>query len=211
MRPGGSLNLPGLFRIYSWHARKGWADCKLATCPTQHNPQCVNKRTFSSKYFCSFSIFHVEICLIKRITGTNDHLCMYDRWKWNKSGVINDPLGKTHSLASSEHCFHLKFVLFWKGVTDGRKNGHVQKQWWLPAVTVGRPRGSIVLMSACFNSLCNPFIRLPTTNFWVMNSCGRHTSDFFLSMLWPTAVTAALCRGCESSCHPPQSQCVQIS
>ena len=30
----------------------------------------------------------------------------------NKTGVINDPLGQTHSLASSEHCFHLKFVLF---------------------------------------------------------------------------------------------------
>ena len=27
-------------------------------------------------------------------------------------GVISDPLGQTNSLASSEHCFHLKFVLF---------------------------------------------------------------------------------------------------
>ena len=27
-----------------------------------------------------------------------------------KTGVINDPLGQTHSLASNEHCFH--FVLF---------------------------------------------------------------------------------------------------
>ena len=54
--------------------------------------------------------------------------------------VINDPLGQTHSLACSEHCFRLKFVLFWKLGTDGR---HVQKQLSLPAVTVGRPRGSI--------------------------------------------------------------------
>ena len=28
-----------------------------------------------------------------------------------KTAVINDPLGQTHSLANSEHCFHLKFVL----------------------------------------------------------------------------------------------------
>ena len=31
--------------------------------------------------------------------------------KVTKTGVINDPLGQTHSLASSEHCFRLKFVL----------------------------------------------------------------------------------------------------
>ena len=31
-----------------------------------------------------------------------------------KTGVINDPLGQTHSLASSEHCYRLKFVLFWQ-------------------------------------------------------------------------------------------------
>ena len=30
----------------------------------------------------------------------------------NKTEVSNDPLGQTHSLASSEHCFRLKFVLF---------------------------------------------------------------------------------------------------
>ena len=29
-----------------------------------------------------------------------------------KKGVINDPFGQTHSLASSEYCFRLKFVLF---------------------------------------------------------------------------------------------------
>ena len=30
--------------------------------------------------------------------------------KKNKTGVINDPLGQTYSLASSEHCFHSCFV-----------------------------------------------------------------------------------------------------
>ena len=29
-----------------------------------------------------------------------------------KTGVINDPLGQTHYLVSSENCFHLKLVLF---------------------------------------------------------------------------------------------------
>ena len=57
-----------------------------------------------------------------------------------KTCVINDPLGQTHSLASSEHCFRWKFALFWKVGTDGRR---VQKQWSLRAVTVGWPRGSI--------------------------------------------------------------------
>ena len=29
-----------------------------------------------------------------------------------KNGVINDPLGQTHSLASSEQCFRMDIVLF---------------------------------------------------------------------------------------------------
>ena len=40
----------------------------------------------------------------------------------------NDPLGQTHSLASSEHCFHLKFVLFLLDFEKwGRTDGQVQK------------------------------------------------------------------------------------
>ena len=35
-----------------------------------------------------------------------------DKSKMDKTCVINDPLGQTHSLASSEHCFRLKVVLF---------------------------------------------------------------------------------------------------
>ena len=30
----------------------------------------------------------------------------------NKTGVINDPLSRTHNLTSSKHCVHLKFNLF---------------------------------------------------------------------------------------------------
>ena len=46
--------------------------------------------------------------------------------KLSKTGVINDPLGQTHSLGSSEHCFRLKFVLFWKS-GDGRTDGRTDK------------------------------------------------------------------------------------
>ena len=46
--------------------------------------------------------------------------------KINKTtGVINDPIDQTHSLASSEHCFH--FVLFYyilkSGYGRGRTDG----------------------------------------------------------------------------------------
>ena len=53
-----------------------------------------------------------------------------------KTGVINYPLGQTHSLASSEHCF--RFVLLDLKSGDGRAAGQqVRKQWSLQAVTVG--------------------------------------------------------------------------
>ena len=59
-----------------------------------------------------------------------------------KTGVINDPLGQTHSHASSDHCFLLFcFSRFEKwGWTDGQ---HVRKQLYLPALTLGWPSGSI--------------------------------------------------------------------
>ena len=60
-----------------------------------------------------------------------------------KTGVINDPLCQTHSLASSEHCFCLKFVLFWKvgtGVqTYGRTNNMCENNDpYRPWLWVGR-------------------------------------------------------------------------
>ena len=43
-----------------------------------------------------------------------------------KTGVINDPLGQTHSHTSSEYCFLFCFARFEKlGRTDGQ---HVRKQ-----------------------------------------------------------------------------------
>ena len=67
----------------------------------------------------------------------------------NKTGVTNDPLGQTHSLSGSEHCFHLKFVFLKWGWTDGSRDGrHVRL-----AVNVSRPRGSITCCSK--SSLCS--------------------------------------------------------
>ena len=63
-----------------------------------------------------------------------------------KTGVINDSLGQTHSLAGSQHCFLLFcFSRFEKwGRTYGWTYGqYVRKQWSLPAVTLGWPSGSI--------------------------------------------------------------------
>ena len=90
---------------------------------------------------------HCELCSCFKqlLEYTMKERLFFERTTGNKTGVINDPFGQTHSLASSEHCFRFKFLLFWKVGTDGRTNGrHVQKQWSLPDMTVGRPCGSIL-------------------------------------------------------------------
>ena len=51
----------------------------------------------------------------------------WQKQRENKTGVINDPLGQTHSLASSEHCFLL--FCFAKCEKWGRTYGqHGRKQ-----------------------------------------------------------------------------------
>ena len=44
-------------------------------------------------------------------------------WEWvkkqNVKRVINDPLGRTHSLAISDHYFHLKLGLYWEILKSG--------------------------------------------------------------------------------------------
>ena len=77
-------------------------------------------------------------CNFDYFCGTYYHTVLISQDKYNKTGVINDPLGQTHSLASSEHCFLLFcFARFEKwGRTDGQ---HVRKQWSLKAVTFGWP------------------------------------------------------------------------
>ena len=62
--------------------------------------------------------------------------CIYD-----KTGVINYPLGQTHSLASSEHCFHFDFEKWGRTYERCR---HVRKQPFLPAVSW--PSGSITIL-----------------------------------------------------------------
>ena len=56
-----------------------------------------------------------------------------------KTGVINDLLGQTYpqSRQYSEHCFRLKFVLFWKVGTNGRhvqNNDHYRPWLWVGLV-----------------------------------------------------------------------------
>ena len=53
---------------------------------------------------------------------------------------IYDPLSQTHSPTSSDNYFHAMLPLFCHFL---KSTEHVRKQWSLPAVTVGRPSGSI--------------------------------------------------------------------
>ena len=45
----------------------------------------------------------------------------------HKTGVINDPLSQTHSLASSDHCFLLLFCIEKFGRTDARTDDMCKK------------------------------------------------------------------------------------
>ena len=47
----------------------------------------------------------------------------------DKTGVINDPLGQTHSLASSEHCFLLFCVLLDLKSGDGRTDNMCENNY----------------------------------------------------------------------------------
>ena len=61
-----------------------------------------------------------------------------------KTGVINDPLSQTHSLASSEHCFH--FVMFCQILKsgDGRTYGQTYGRMTCAKnnIPIGRDCGS---------------------------------------------------------------------
>ena len=80
-----------------------------------------------------------------------------------KTGLINDPLGQTHSLTSTEHCYHFVFLKSLDGRTDGR---HVRKQWSLPAVTVGWQSGSITTKSSASSCV---FLIIPLGFVMVMD------------------------------------------
>ena len=57
----------------------------------------------------------------------------------NKTDVINDPLGQTHSLASSEHCF-LMFC-FARSEKWGRTDGRTETTCEKIIITAGRDCG----------------------------------------------------------------------
>ena len=102
----------------------------------------------------------------------------------DKTGVINDPLGQTHSHASSDHCFLLFcFARFEKwGWTDGQ---HVQKQLSLPAVVVGWPSGSIYMSTIphviIYESWWNVQVSLPKISLEL--KCTNHR----MSVIYPAA------------------------
>ena len=64
--------------------------------------------------------------------------------------MCHHPLSQAHIHGSSKHGFFFKFVLFWKVRTDWRK------QWSIPAVIVGWPRGLIYVHTYAnwTNKLC---------------------------------------------------------
>ena len=62
-------------------------------------------------------------CLAKKDKNLGNFICRWGKKRifGNKIGVINDPLGQTHSTANSNNIFHSIFVIiFWKVWTDIR-------------------------------------------------------------------------------------------
>ena len=105
--------------------------------------------------------FYAFICIIKKecegtvfyqlIILTLDKFLFAIRPTKDKTGVINDPLGQTHSHASSEHCF----LLFWFSRfvrTDVRTTCAKTM-----SVTLGWPSGSIS-SEFCYTLFCSLYI-----------------------------------------------------
>ena len=106
-------------------------------------------------HFCCISnlvrLWHLQSKLflgwLGALTPEKNLLCDRERRKKinlrnlrkKKTGDINDPLGQSHNIASSEHCI-LCFVLLALKSTDGRTT--CAKQWSLSAVNGGWPTGS---------------------------------------------------------------------
>ena len=64
----------------------------------------------SSKSKTEMHAMHVRTTIFTPPDLKAEYIGSCKEFKKNKTGVINDPLGQTHSLASSEYCF--RFVLF---------------------------------------------------------------------------------------------------
>ena len=94
------------------------------------------KKVMVENFFASSSYLW-NLRIISRKASTELFL---RKKKPDKTGVINDPLGQTHSLASSEHCFH--FVLFCQILKSGNertdnmyKNNYPYRPWlWVGRV-----------------------------------------------------------------------------
>ena len=77
------------------------------------------------------------------------------------TGVINDPLGQTHTHTNSDHNFRLKNFWFLCDILkrgDGRTEGRttcVKIVITRPAVTVGQPRGSTITLSTTKTTGCS--------------------------------------------------------
>ena len=96
---------------------------------------CWSTRPGSDHYF--HKCLSVRPCPIFKISQNKTY----------KTGVINDPLGQTHSLTSSEHCFRLKFVLLWKVGTYERTYERIT--WSLLAGLWIWPSGSLMTQVLC--------------------------------------------------------------
>ena len=85
----------------------------------------------------SFILQSNEIILLLYSTASS-HISHHIEIIFHKTGVINDPLGQTHSLTSREYCFRFVLLDFEKwGWTDGQRTKIV--------ITTGRDVGRLIV------------------------------------------------------------------
>ena len=112
-------------KVSEWEIRK----LQLLTIPLIFLPQKISRL---KKVLCSMQCYRNEKW--QAIVHSSNE-------KKYKTGVINDPLGQTHNLASTlfslEICFC--FAIFWKVGTDGRTDNMCEynDHYW-PWLWVGR-------------------------------------------------------------------------
>ena len=111
-----------LRKIEDFHCSDECSGDKLQACGGSKASKHISIFV-ASESLAHSSDFHMCITYHKMYDISFALISKKVRIKKNRSKypyVSNDILGQTHSLASSEHCFHLKFILFWKVGTDGR-------------------------------------------------------------------------------------------
>ena len=125
-------------------------------------------------------------------------------WKydWQDRCVINDPLGQTHSLASSEHCFRFKFVLFWKVGMDRRTDERTTCAKTM--IPTGRDCGLAEWIKIMY--YFNEF--LPDLS-WIPIGCVETWSHIFLFSILQTSLKGGG-ESCINSNPEPDSQSTEI-